>query len=79
MPNLWELEHAQKAIRDGDIRLANRYISKALERVRCMYCHGGLNDSKPHRPHFKGFVHYECAEKYNGRTDYENQHPGATP
>ena len=40
-----------------------------------MYCHGGLSDERPFRPHFKGFVHEDCAEKYHGRIDYENQHP----
>lgn len=74
MSNLWELEQAQEAIRDGNIRLANRYLSNALERVRCMYCHGSLEDGRPHRPHYKGHVHEECAERYSGRIDYENQH-----
>lgn len=71
--NLWELEEAQKALREGEYRLCSRYIENALERVRCMYCREGLDDGRPVRPHFKGFVHLECAEKHDGR---ERQHPG---
>jgi len=75
MSNLWELEEAQKALHNGQYGLCGRYLEKALERVRCMYCHGSLNSEKPYGPYFKGFVHDDCAVRYNGRLDYESQHP----
>lgn len=71
MSNLWELEEAERALLRGDTRLTLRYLDKALERVRCMYCHKALD--RPHHPHFKGFVHDDCAERYDGRMDYLRQ------
>lgn len=70
---IWELESAQEALRNGEYQLASRYIEKALEQVRCMYCHQELNDTKPYQPHFKGYVHDECSQLYSGRIDYENK------
>lgn len=55
--------------------LARRYLSKVLERLRCMYCHGELDFSKQAiTEHYKGYIHDECGEKYSGRMDYERQH-----
>lgn len=72
--NKWELEEALRALRAGEYALCGRYLENALERVRCMYCHGDLDDGKPYHSHFKGYVHDECADKYSGRMDYERQH-----
>jgi len=71
--NLWELEEAQKALRDGDSLLAQRYIDKALEKVRCMYCHRGA-ENKPTKPYYKGWVHDYCYIEYSGRGDYVRRH-----
>lgn len=68
MSNLWELEQAQEALGHGELQLCGRYLENALERVRCMYCHGALD--RPHRPHYKGHVHEDCANEYDGRVDY---------
>lgn len=73
MSNLWELEEAKRELQRGNFFLARRYVDKALEAVRCMYCHKGAEDRET-RPHFKGWVHLDCAEKYDGRGDYERQH-----
>lgn len=76
--NIREIESAQAALRETPpaVQLAMRYLSKALESQRCMYCHGTLDESeKPYRPHFKGYVHLECAEKYDGRSDYIRRNP----
>lgn len=75
MSNQWELEEAQKALQAGEYALCGRYIEKALEKIRCMYCHKGLSSQDLYIPHFKGYVHIDCVEKYSGRIDYENQHP----
>ena len=73
--NLWELEEAQKALYAKEYSLCGRYLEKALEKVRCMYCHRGLDSNKSYHAYFKGYRHDECAEKYHGRIDYERQ-PG---
>jgi len=75
----WELEEAEAALNENPpcVSLAKRYLSKALEQVRCMYCHGPLknvDDDKPYHAYFKGYRHDECAEKYDGRGDYVRQH-----
>jgi len=59
--NLWELEEAQRCLREGDLVMVERYLAKALALVRCVYCHGSLDDGRPYHPHFKGFVHEGCA------------------
>lgn len=74
MNNLHELERAQEALRAGNYALCGRYLENALERVRCMYCHGRLGSPDSYRPHFKGYVHLKCAREYNGRMDYMNKH-----
>jgi hypothetical protein len=72
---LWELEEADKALAEGDSRLARRYISKALEQVRCVYCHAPARvGEKGASPHFKGVIHNTCRERYRGRLDYERKH-----
>lgn len=71
----WELTEADAALREGNPGLAQRYIDKALEACRCMYCHGELDDQRQYRPHFKGVVHVDCALKYDGRGDYLSKNP----
>lgn len=73
--NIYEIEAAREAIKNRQYGLADRYLQNALEAVWCMYCHRPLHqEAKPYKMHYKGFVHDECKEKYNGRIDYENQH-----
>lgn len=79
MSNKWELEELEKALDEGDMQLARRYLAKALEQVRCMYCHGPLDAREPYHVHFKGYVHDLCSEKYKGRYDYMIQHPEELP
>lgn len=71
--NRWELHEALIALNADNAPLARRYIHKALARVQCVCCHGALD--RPHSPHFKGFVHDDCAKRYAGRVDYLTQHP----
>jgi hypothetical protein len=53
--------------------LARRYVDKALERLRCMYCHKPLTDDEPYHAYFKGFHHDECRRLYHGRGGYLRQ------
>lgn len=73
-PNLWELEELKRAWEAGNLHLAYRYLGKALERVRCMICLGRLESEPPYRPHYEGFAHFDCIERYQNRRGYLLQH-----
>jgi hypothetical protein len=75
--NQWELEEADAALCEDPpcVPLARRYISKALEYVRCMYCHKSARLGEDGvSSYFKGIIHDDCKEKYGGRGDYMRQH-----
>ena len=68
------LEEIHRALAEDNIMLAKRYCSKGLEQYRCMFCHKPLGDPEDYEEYYKGYVHKDCAEKYDGRSDYISKH-----
>jgi hypothetical protein len=60
----WELEELEKALYEGDIQLAKRYVSKLKVLLFCVKCKQPIawTPLECHE-YFKGFVHEECSRK----------------
>lgn len=60
----WEVEMLDQALRDGDVLLARRYLSKLHEQLWCCKCKGEIRWSPEEAvSYFKGFNHTECNTK----------------